>query len=330
MAPKMLIIDGYALAFRAFYATAHARDVMATSKGEWTNAVYVFVNMLLKAWREQSPDYIVIALDRGKSFRHDQYPEYKANRSKIPDELRTQIGRLEQLIEAFNIPTVHCQGYEADDVIGALTVQATGQGVESIILTGDTDILQLVDEQVRVVLPRGRYGDETLYGLEEVLERYEGLTPTQLIDHKALVGDTSDNIPGLRGIGNKTAISLLQEYGTVEGIYEHLDEITSKRPRSALEGHREDALLYKDLVTIRRDVPVALDLEHAKAGNFSRGDVVSLFQELEFHSLMNRIPEGRGDGDADGIELSAQDEPEIDRPDGRASAGTPRGILGPQ
>ena len=243
MAPKMLIIDGYALAFRAFYATAHARDVMATSKGEWTNAVYVFVNMMLKAWREQSPDYIVIALDRGKSFRHDQYPEYKANRSKTPDELRTQIGRLEQLIEAFNIPAVYCRGYEADDVIGALTVQATGQGVESIILTGDTDILQLVDEHVQVLLPRGRYGGEVLHGLKEVLERYEGLTPAQLIDHKALVGDTSDNIPGLRGIGKKTAISLLQAYGTIEGVYDHLDEITSKRPRSALEGHREDALL---------------------------------------------------------------------------------------
>jgi DNA polymerase-1 len=312
MASKMLIIDGYALAFRAFYATAHARDVMATSKGEWTNAVYVFVNMLLKAWREQSPDYIVIALDRGKSFRHDQYPEYKANRSKTPDELRTQIGRLEQLIEAFNIPAVYCRGYEADDVIGALSVQATGQGVESIILTGDTDILQLVDEHVRVLLPRGRYGGEVLHGLKEVLERYEGLTPAQLIDHKALVGDTSDNIPGLRGIGKKTAISLLQAYGTIEGIYDHLDEITSKRPRNALEGHREDALLYKDLVTIRRDVPVTLDLERAKVGNFYRDKVVAIFQELEFHSLMDRIPAGQEGDHADGIDVAPEARPEVE------------------
>jgi len=299
MAPKILLIDGHSLAYRAFYATAHRGDVMATSKGEWTNAVYVFANKLLQTWREQAPDYIAVAFDLGKSFRHDEYPEYKANRARTPDELHRQLERIEQVVDAFNIPAVTAEGYEADDVLGTLAREAEAEGIETVILTGDTDMLQLVDEQTRILLPRGRYGDETLYGPREVEERYDGLSPEQLIDHKALCGDSSDNIPGLRGIGDKTATSLLKEYGTIEGIYEHLDEITSKRPRQALEGSHEDALLYKDLVTIRCDVPIAFDLQQARARNFDREKVVEVFGELEFHSLLDRIPAGGGSAEAE-------------------------------
>jgi DNA polymerase-1 len=308
MAPKILLIDGHSLAFRAFYATAHRGNVMATSKGEWTNAVYVFANKLLQIWREQAPDYIAVAFDRGKSFRHEEYPDYKANRSRPPDELRRQLERIEQVVDAFNIPAVTAEGYEADDVLGTLARRAEEEGIETVILTGDTDMLQLVDEQTRILLPRGRYGDETLYGPREVEERYDGLSPEQLIDHKALSGDSSDNIPGLRGIGDKTASSLLKEYGTIEGIYEHLDEITGKRPRQALEDKREDALLYKDLVTIRCDVRLDFDLRQARARNFDRDRVVEVFSELEFHSLLDRIPGGAGAEDvseADGAEADA-------------------------
>jgi DNA polymerase-1 len=294
MAPKILLVDGHALAYRAFYATSHSGNVMATTKGEWTNAVYVFVNKLLKVWREEAPDYIVVTFDRGETFRHQKFPDYKANRSEMPAELRTQIGRIEQIVGAFDIPIMSAEGYEADDVLGSLASQATQEGVDTVILTGDTDILQLVDEHVKALLPRGRYSDETLYGVEEVNERYNGLTPVQLIDHKAMVGDSSDNIPGLKGIGDKTATSLLHTYGSIEGVYQHLDEITGKRPRKALDGHQEDALLYKDLVRIRRDAPVELDLEAARVGDFCRDDVAELFSELEFHSLMDRIPDGMG------------------------------------
>ncbi|MBN1639665.1 MAG: DNA polymerase I [Anaerolineae bacterium] len=303
MAPKLLLIDGHSLVFRAFYATAHTGDIMATSSGEWTNAVYVFANKLLQMLRDQAPDYVAVAFDRGRTFRHDAYPEYKANRSRAPDELRVQLGRVEQLIGAFNIPAVSCEGYEADDVLGTLARQATQQGIDTVILTGDTDMLQLVDEHVQVLLPRGRYGDETLYGPDEVSERYGGLAPKQLIDHKALTGDSSDNIPGLRGIGDKTATSLLQSFGSIDGVYDHLEEITGKRPRAALEGGRDDVLLYKDLVTIRCDAPVSLDTEQARIGNYSREQVVELFRELEFHSLIDRVPAG---------EERAQDEREAE------------------
>ena len=311
MTPKILLIDGHSLAYRAFYATAHRGDVMATSKGEWTNAVYVFANKLLQTWREQAPDYIAVAFDLGKSFRHDEYPEYKANRARTPDELRRQLERIEQVVDAFNIPAVTAEGYEADDVLGTLAREAEAEGIETVILTGDTDMLQLVDEQTRILLPRGRYGDETLYGPREVEERYDGLSPEQLIDHKALCGDSSDNIPGLRGIGDKTATSLLKEYGTIEGIYEHLDEIAAKRPRQALEGSREDALLYKDLVTIRCDVPLAFDLQQARARNFDRDKVVEVFGELEFHSLLDRIP--AGDGSAEAQDVSGTEEDELEQ-----------------
>jgi len=304
MAPKLMLIDGHALAYRGFHATAHGRQVMATSKGEWTNAVYVFVSKLLKAWREEQPDYIIVAFDVGESFRNKQFAEYKANRAKMPDELCYQIERIDQVVGTFNIPTVGCEGFEADDVIGTLCTQAAEMGIDTLILTGDTDIFQLIDDRVSVLIPRGRYGNDTLYGPEELAERYDGLSAEQLIDLKALVGDTSDNIPGLRGIGNKTAIALLKKYGTIEGIYEHLDEITGKRARSALEGHEDDALLYKQLVTIRRDAPVKFDPKKAAAQDFDREKVIALFRELEFHSLLNRIPMGETDAQ---LEQSATD-----------------------
>jgi DNA polymerase-1 len=311
MSRKMLLIDGHAVAYRGYHATAHRGSILTTSKGEWTNAVYVFVNKLLKTWREEQPDYILVAYDVGKTFRHEQYGEYKANRARMPDELRYQMDRIREVIEAFNIPIVTCEGYEADDVLGTLAKRAGEQGIDSIIMTGDTDLFQLVDEHIRLLIPHGRYGDDTLYSPTELSERYGGLTPEQLIDLKALVGDNSDNIPGLRGIGDKTATSLLQQYGTVEGIYDHLDEIAHKRTRDALEGKRADVVLYKDLVTIRTDAPIALDLEHAQAGNFERDAVLAIFGELEFHSLLDRIPEAHV-GTVSSAALAAESQSEAE------------------
>jgi len=292
--PKLLLIDGHALAYRAFYATVHGGKIMATSKGEWTNAVYVFVNKLLKVWNEMRPDYIAIAFDGGKTFRHEAFPEYKAQRAQTPQELHDQVERIKQVAQAFNIPIVIGEGYEADDVLGTLSRRAAEQGIDTLILTGDQDILQLVDTHTHVLLARGRSGDEVLFDETQVIEHLGGLKPQQIIDLKALTGDPSDNIPGVKGIGEKTGIDLLRSYHSVEGIYEHLDEINNKRARASLEGQREAALKYKDLVTIRRDVPIVFDMEQARAGRFDRADVARLFTELEFHSLLERIPEGMG------------------------------------
>ncbi len=296
--PKLLLIDGHALAFRAFYATAHSGNVMTTSGGEWTNAVFVFVSKLFQIWNQERPDYIAVAFDVGKTFRHEKFPAYKAQRAKAPDELHNQVERIKQVLQAFNIPIVTCAGFEADDVLGTISRQAAAREIDSVILTGDSDILQLVDAHTRVLLSRGRAGAEKLYGPPELAERYNGLSAGQLIDLKALTGDSSDNIPGVRGIGPKTATSLLTQYNAIENIYDHLDEITGKRSRNALQGHRQEAMLYKDLVTIRCDTPVQLDWEQAQAGNFDKAAVAEVFAELEFHALLNRIPAGMGFGEA--------------------------------
>ncbi len=303
--PKLLLIDGHALAFRSFYATAHTGSVMTTAQGEWTNAVYLFMAKLLKVWAEEKPDYIVVAFDVGKTFRHEEFPDYKAQRAKSPQELHDQVERIKQVVQAFSIPIVTCEGFEADDVLGTLARQAAEQGLDTLILTGDNDILQLVDAQTHVLAPGGRGNEDRLFGPAEVSERYGGLTPAQLTDLKALIGDNSDNIPGIRGIGDKSAIPLIREHGSVEGIYDHLDDMNNKRARAALDGHRQDALLYKRLVTIRRDAPVTLDLAQAQAGRFDVAAVTRLLTELEFHSLLSRLPAGNGTGAA-GLTAAAQ------------------------
>jgi DNA polymerase-1 len=283
---KLVLIDGHALVYRAYFALP---STMATSQGELTNAVFGFASMLLNVLRDEQPDYVAVAFDLGRTFRHDDYAEYKANRAEMPDDLRIQFARIDELLEAFDIPTYSAEGYEADDVLAALAEQAEQQGVETLIVTGDTDTFQLIDPHVRVMAPRRSFGDTVIYDEAGIHERY-GLEPKQLIDYKALVGDTSDNVPGVRGIGDKTATKLLQQYGSVEAIYAHLDEVSSSRFRNALEQGRDEAFLSKHLVTIVADVPVELDLEASKARAIDRERVVELFRELEFRALLGRLP----------------------------------------
>ena len=285
--PKLILIDGHALAYRAYHALP---PDLATSRGELTNAVFGFTSMLLKVWQEEQPDCIAVAFDRGRTFRHEMYKEYKAHRDKMPEPLGDQMTRIEQVIEAFNIPVYTAEGYEADDVLGALARQAEAQGAEVLIVTGDTDIFQLIDEHIRVLISRRRFSDTAIYDKESIRQRY-GLEPEQLVDYKAIVGDPTDNIPGVRGVGKKTAAQLLQKYGSLEEIYNHLDEIPSARFRKALEEGREKALLSQRLGRIRTDVPVKLELETCRAGAFDRERVIQLFQELEFRSLLSRLPE---------------------------------------
>jgi DNA polymerase-1 len=283
---KLVLIDGHALVYRAYFALPSS---MATSRGELTNAVFGFASMLLNVLRDEAPDYLAVAFDLGRTFRHEDYAEYKANRAEMPDDLRIQFRRIDELLAAFQIPTYSAEGFEADDVLAALAEQAETQSVDTLIVTGDTDTFQLVGPHVRVLAPRRAFGDTVIYDEAAVQQRY-GLEPKQLIDFKALAGDSSDNVPGVRGIGVKTATKLLQAYGSVEAIYEHLDEVSSTRFRNALEKGRDDAFLSKHLVTITSEVPVDLDLEACRVREIDREQVVELFRELEFRALVNRLP----------------------------------------
>jgi DNA polymerase I len=307
---KLVLIDGHALVYRAYFALP---SDMATSQGELTNAVFGFASMLLNVLREEKPDLIAVAFDRGRTFRHEQYAEYKANRAEMPDDLRVQFQRIDELLTAFQIPTYSAERYEADDVLAALAEQAKERDLETLIVTGDTDTFQLIGPHVRVLAPRRAFGDTVVYDEAAIRERY-GLEPSQLVDYKALVGDTSDNVPGVRGIGSKTATSLLQQYGTLENIYEHLQEIPSARFRSALEEGRDQAFLSKDLVTITTAVPVELDPEACRLRAIDREQVVELFRKLEFRALLDRLPEPPGAGQAAQLSLFEQEEPPAAQP----------------
>ncbi len=284
---KLVLIDGHSLAYRAFHALP---DDMKTSQGELTNAVYGFTSMLLSVLEGEKPSHVAVTFDKGRSFRHDVYPDYKAHRVKMPTEMHTQMERIRQVVEALDIPIYEQEGYEADDLLGTLAREAEQRGIDTLIVTGDMDLLQLVDEHTRVLTSRWRFSDTVIYDVEGVKQRYEGLMPAQLVDYKALMGDKSDNIPGVPGVGEKTATRLLKRYGSLEEIYEHLDEIKT-RFRNKLEEGREQAFLSRRLATIVRDAPVQLELEHCRARTFDREKVLDLFRELEFRSLVERLPE---------------------------------------
>lgn len=281
---RVLLIDGHALVHRAFHAVAD----LSTSSGEPTNAVFGFTTMLFKAIETQRPTHIMMAMDRPtKTFRHEEFAGYKAQRPPTPRPLIAQFERIREMAGAFNIPIYEEDGFEADDVLGSLARQAHERHVRTIILTGDTDALQLVDTYVTVLTPRQGMADTKEYDREAVHARY-GLEPEQIPDYKALVGDTSDNIPGVRGVGDKTASKLLKDYGTITGIYEHLSELPEKL-RIAFEPVYDQAIQSKHLATIVCHVPVALDLDAGLHRAVDRSRVLQLFNELEFFSLIKRV-----------------------------------------
>jgi DNA polymerase-1 len=289
--PKLILIDGHSLAYRAFFASARAQTFSvkhADGTDELTGAVYFFTNMLLKVWKEEQPDYIAVAFDVGKTFRDDLYPEYKGTREKMPDELISQLKRIQQIVSALGIPIFTKDGYEADDVLGTLSVRGSTEGMDVILVTGDRDALQLVNPHIKVLTSGRSFDDTIIYDEALVLERY-GVRVDQIIDYKALIGDTSDNVPGVRGIGEKTAQVLLQQFGTLDNIYSHLDEVTLKRARTALETDKEVAYLSRNLVTIRTNVSLEIDWEACKAEVDYRR-TLNLFRELEFGSMIKRIP----------------------------------------
>lgn len=288
--PKTLIlIDGHALAYRSYYALTRGSDTSRwrTTGGEPTAGIYGFTSVLLRILAEENPDYLAVAFDTGRTFRDDLFEEYKATREKMPEDLAPQIERMRQLVDTFNIPRLEREGFEADDVLGSTAVSAVQQGLGVKIFTGDRDLLQLVDKRIIVNLPSRSLSDARDYMPEDVKD-YLGVWPRQVVDYKALVGDTSDNIPGVSGIGQKTAQSLLETYDTLDGIYEHLDELP-KGTRKRLEDDKENAYLSQKLARIVTDLRVNIDLEKARPERFNPAHVEELFRELEFRSLMRPL-----------------------------------------
>jgi DNA polymerase I len=293
MPPTLYLIDGHALAYRMYFAlTAGGSSTRwQTSKGEPTAGSYGFARELIRIIEQEKPDYIAVAFDTGKTFRHEIFTEYKATRAKMPDDLRPQITRIRQLVDAFNIPRLELEGFEADDVLGSIAHIANEQGLGVKIITGDRDLLQLVNGRTTVYLA----GDDQNYVTDEDVVGKLGVRPDQVVDYKALVGDKSDNIPGVPGIGEKTAISLLQKFETLENIYSHIDEVET-RWKNKLEQNRDKAQLSYDLAKIKTDINVLLDLEHARADDLDIDSIEALFNELEFRSLVKTL--GRLSGKA--------------------------------
>lgn len=283
--PLFIIVDGHAVAYRQFFALQPKG--FTTSAGEPTNATFGFARTLLDILQKDKPDYLAVSFDRGLSGRDALYDAYKGTREKMPDDLRLQLERIYQLVEAFNMPVLALDGYEADDVIGSVVPQAREQDVDVRIITGDRDLLQLLVPGVTVQTPR-RGEPDVVYDVSRFRQEY-GLEPSQLVDLKALMGDASDNIPGVRGIGEKTAMQLLQTYHTLEGIYEHLDDLKGANRQKLLDG-RDSAFLSRQLATIRRDVPINLSLPACVAHDFDVERVDALFGELEFRQLRDRLP----------------------------------------
>ena len=293
MPPILYLIDGHALAYRMYFAltAGGSNQRWQTSKGEPTAGTYGFARELMRILEQEKPEYMAVAFDTGKTFRHEMFSEYKATRAKMPDDLRPQIERIREMVDIFNLPRLEMEGYEADDVLGSVARVATEQGLGVKIITGDRDLLQLVNERTAVYVA----GDDKTYVTDEdVIKSKFGIPPHQVVDYKAIVGDKSDNIPGIPGVGEKTALRLLEQYGTLDEIYAHLDEV-EKRWQTKLEEGKDSAFMSRDLAAIHTDLPVKLDLEHARADRFDPAALEAFFTELEFRTLIKKVAELSGE-----------------------------------
>ncbi len=285
---KLLLIDGNSLVYRAFYAL----PPLTAADGRPTNAVYGFANMLLRLVAEVQPDYLVVAFDKSKTtFRHSEFAAYKATRAATPDDLRTQFPLVRQVLEAMQVSTSELEGYEADDIIGTLSRTGNAAGLEVVIVTGDRDALQLVAPRTAVLLTKRGITDTEKYDLNLLRDRY-GLSPEQMIEVKGLMGDQSDNIPGVPGIGEKTAVKLIREYGSIDELLARLGELKGGKLAEKLQAYAPQALLSRRLATIVRDVPVGQDLAEFRFREPDYGALRELFADLGFRSLASRLPGG--------------------------------------
>ncbi|MEE8421202.1 MAG: DNA polymerase I [Dehalococcoidia bacterium] len=292
--PLLLILDSHGIIFRSYFALRDTLTVRRTGEPVW--AAYGFANTLLYVLNELEPTHVIAAWDAPeKTFRHKADANYKATRPPVPDDLPSQIGRVRELLDAFRVPVVEAPGYEADDVVGTLAAQAAEAGVQTVIMTLDNDMVQLVEPGVRVYMYRPYQRDYVMYDGAKVRERW-GFEPDQIRDFKALVGDSSDNISGVKGIGEKGANALIEQWGSIEAMLEHVEELEPPRAQKAFEAGRDDAVHSKMMATIVRDVPaVALDLAASVVGEYDRDAVLELFRELEFRSLVSRLPRHASD-----------------------------------
>ncbi len=287
-----MLLDAHSLIYRAYFALIETP--LTTSRGQLVNAVFGFWSIVLRGFQDVKPDYVMACFDVGRTFRHDRFVDYKATRRPTPDDLRDQFPLVRELLGAFRIPIHELAGFEADDLIGTLTRQAEARGLESVIVSGDLDMLQLASERTQLMTTRTGVASTVMYGPDRIFERY-GLRPHQMIDFKALKGDATDNIPGVPGVGDKTAAKWLQEHGSLEGIYAAIDTLKPDRFRAKLAEQRAQVFLSRELVTIERDVPIELDLSIAGLGDYDRAEVLRLFREYEFRSLVERLPGMEGE-----------------------------------
>jgi DNA polymerase I len=292
MGNKLVLIDGNSIIYRAFFAL----PLLNNDKGIYTNAVYGFTTMLLRMMEEEKPTHMLVAFDAGKTtFRHETYKEYKGGRQKTPPELSEQFPLLKEVLDAFQIAHYELDNYEADDIIGTLSKQVEEDGWDVTVISGDKDLLQLVSDKVTVTLTKKgiseveRYTPDYLKGKMEISEK-------QIIDLKALMGDRSDNIPGVPGVGEKTAIKLLKQFHSLEKVYENLDQVSGKKLKEKLANHKDEAFMSKQLVTIKRDTPITIQPDDVKYDGYQQSEVSSIFRELGFKSLLHRI-EGKEDED---------------------------------
>lgn len=296
---RLLIIDSNSIIHRAY----HALPVLTTKKGELVNAVYGFLLVFLKAIKDFHPDFIAAAFDSpAPTFRHKKYKEYKAKRPKAPQELYQQIPKVKEVLKAFGVPIFEKTGFEADDIIGTISFLAPKKQIipplETIILSGDLDSLQLVDNKTKVCLLKKGVKDIILYDENLVKEKFHGLSPKQILEFKALRGDVSDNIPGVTGIGEKTAVKLLLEFGTLENIYKEnlkekfaLTKMFKPRVEEMLLKYKEQAFLSKELAQINKNVPLDFNLNKCSFGNYDKEKIDRVFKKFDFYSLLNRLSE---------------------------------------
>ena len=301
---KIVLLDGNSLAYRAFFAL----PLLTNDQGIHTNAVYGFTMMLQNILEEEKPTHMLVAWDAGKTtFRHKTYGEYKGGRQKTPSELSEQFPYLRKMLEAYNIPQYELDQYEADDIIGTLSREGDEQNVEVVVISGDKDLTQLASDNTTVLITRKGITDTEKYTPEHVMEKY-GIKPLQIIDMKGLMGDSSDNIPGVPGVGEKTALKLLKEYGSIEKIYESLEKITAKKLNENLTVNEELAYMSRDLATIVLDVPISIAIEDLTYNGPDLDSLAKIYQELKFNTLLEKIAPGASEEPQEEIEIKIVSE----------------------
>ena len=322
---RLMLLDSNGLIYRGY----HALPPLTTSKGELVNAVFGFCSILLRGIQDLQPEYVAACFDLpGPTFRHEQFAGYKATRAAMPDDLRSQFPKVREVVAALRIPVYEMAGYEADDVIGTITRDLDKRGIDTTVVTGDLDMLQIVTEHTRLMTTRQGVDATVYYDSARIWERFE-LRPDQMIDYKALKGDPTDNIPGVPGVGEKTAAKLVGQFGSVEGLYARIDEVRPDKLREKLIEAREQVYTSRELSRIICDLPISLDLEAARLSDYDRAEVVRLFREFEFRTLIDRLPPLTGESAVDAAEVLRSVAGSVPAARVAGAPGAPSGAGGP-